>query len=437
MTTSNFFTAFYSALADARTYYELQKEMNVKTLESVYLNLFNGKTDFQAVVLSVLPNSDNTQTKEQSIRVRPLDIHNLILPEPCTVKCPGARKALISLHPVAYSAQVPTSISSDDDGSAKISPMSIRTGDVVTCRFSDGPANNGKMRGLTFEPMTRGSLPQSNMNLRCLREVSVLGSAAMFGGGGYEPVPIKVSTGKISNGKKMPGGLNIGWSLLKRIGNIGILSIVLEDIAGHESGKAGYDAYNRGACSDCGSLGTEVFRNTYAGKSLSELTIDQVINQVQKGNKLNGKSAFAVGKYQMVPRTLREAIQNIKGVDTNELFGKNQQEALGAYLVLMKRPTLGKYLLGTRGITSGEAQTAMSQEWAGIRIIEATTRPKSRRWLKRVLKPGESYYSGVGSNPANIKIKSAEKTAKAIEKARQMIDQNLEAQKIIEEIMRG
>ena len=44
MTTSNFFTAFYSALADAQTYYELQKEMNVRSLENVYLNLFTSNT---------------------------------------------------------------------------------------------------------------------------------------------------------------------------------------------------------------------------------------------------------------------------------------------------------------------------------------------------------------------------------------------------------
>ena len=189
MTTSNFFTAFYSALADARTYYELQKEMNVRSLENVYLNLFSNKTNFQAVVLSVNPGSTNSQTAEQSVRVRPLDLHNYILPEPCTVKSRAARKALISLHPVAYSAQVPTSIKADEDGSAKISPMSIRPGDIVICRFSDGPGNNGKMRGLTFEPMTRGSLPQSNMDLKCLRGIGPQGAAAMFGGGGYGPVP--------------------------------------------------------------------------------------------------------------------------------------------------------------------------------------------------------------------------------------------------------
>ena len=36
--------------------------------------------------------------------------------------------------------------------------------------------------------MTRGSLPRSNMNLRCLTSIATQGAAAMFGGGGYEPV---------------------------------------------------------------------------------------------------------------------------------------------------------------------------------------------------------------------------------------------------------
>ena len=226
MAISNFFTAFYSALADAKTYYELQKEMNVRSLENVYLNLFTSKTDFTAVVLAVNPGSTNSMTQEQSIRVRPLDLHDYILPEPCSINSRGARKALIALHPVAYSAQTPTSIGTADDGSAKISPMSIRPGDLVTCKFNEGPGNNGKMRGLYFESMTRGSLPKSNMDLKCLRSLDTSGAVAMFSSGGYvsQGAPLtgnyngiagnhKIENGKLN--KNILGKTRLGVELIK------------------------------------------------------------------------------------------------------------------------------------------------------------------------------------------------------------------------------
>tara|TARA_R110002096_G_scaffold435421_1_gene660694 strand:+ start:576 stop:1646 length:1071 start_codon:yes stop_codon:yes gene_type:complete len=190
MAISNFFTAFYSALSDPAAYYSFQKEMNTKAVEDLYLNTFKGKFSFEAVVLAVLPQSVDSTTAQQSIRVRPLELHDLFLPEPCNKFfdfVPGAREAIISMHPVAYSKEAPTRLTVNN-GESKILGMSIRPGDIVKCYFVVGPSDQGKLRGLTFEPMTRGSLPRSNMNLRCLTSIATQGAAAMFGGGGYEPV---------------------------------------------------------------------------------------------------------------------------------------------------------------------------------------------------------------------------------------------------------
>ena len=184
---SNFFTAFYSALGDPKAFYEFQKEMNVKSLEDVYLNSFYGRSSFRAVVLSVNPGSVDSTSAQQAVRVRPLDIHDFILPEPCDVniKTDGQRKSLISLHPVAYSVEAPTKLI-NNDGEAKIQAMSIRVGDLVTCTFREGPASSGKMRGLSFEPMSRGQTPRTNMKLTCLQQVGIQGAKEMFDGGGYE-----------------------------------------------------------------------------------------------------------------------------------------------------------------------------------------------------------------------------------------------------------
>ena len=189
MAISNFFTAFYSALSDPAAYYSFQKEMNTKAVEDLYLNTFKGKASFEAVVLAVLPQSVDSTTAQQSIRLRPLSLHDLFLPEPCNKLfdfVPGAREAIISMHPVAYSKQAPTRLTVNE-GESKILGMSIRPGDIVKCYFTDGPSDQGRLRGLTFEPMTRGSLPRSNMNLKCLRAVGTEGLASLFNSGGYSP----------------------------------------------------------------------------------------------------------------------------------------------------------------------------------------------------------------------------------------------------------
>ena len=111
--------------------------MNTKAVEDLYLNTFKGKFSFEAVVLAVLPQSVDSTTAQQSIRVRPLELHDLFLPEPCNKFfdfVPGAREAIISMHPVAYSKEAPTRLTVNN-GESKILGMSIRPGDIVKCYF--------------------------------------------------------------------------------------------------------------------------------------------------------------------------------------------------------------------------------------------------------------------------------------------------------------
>ena len=88
----NFFTSFYNALSDSGAYYSFQKEMNLKAVEQVFFNSFSGKTSFRAVVLpqdigsSDALNSVGTSVNTKAIRIRPLNVHNFILPEPCEEK---------------------------------------------------------------------------------------------------------------------------------------------------------------------------------------------------------------------------------------------------------------------------------------------------------------------------------------------------------------
>ena len=433
---SNLFTSLFNALSDPKSYYALQKEMNLKAVAETFFNSLAGKTTFDAVILPEDVGSIKTFDGTKAVRVRPIGIYDMIIPEPCVFKNPATIKRILALHPIAY----PDSDVARSGGGIQTPeplPFSLR---VVECFYRTGPQENGKLRGLTYRTKTTNSGGRG-INLSCLEsEMAAMGEgAAAFDAGGHSPL-VLATGGKISNGKNIAGGLNINWKLLKKIGQANLLGPVLQDIASHESGLAGYDAYNRGACRDCGPLASGQFESIF-GNKLSKLTIEQVIGQVQKGNRLNGKSAFAVGKYQMIPYTLRTAVETIQGLDTSEVFGKEQQEGLAAYLVLMKRPTLGKYLLGSKDITPAAAQTSMAREWAGIRLVESANRPRKKNkkgevvWEQRNLKPGESYYSGVGSNPFDVKITSAKATSAAIEKTRISIDKSPEFQEIINQIL--
>ena len=433
---SNLFTSLFNALSDPKSYYALQKEMNLRAVAQTFFNSLAGKTTFDAVVLPEDIGSVKTFDGTRAVRVRPIGIYDMIIPEPCIFKDPATIKRILALHPIAY----PDSDSSSNGGGLQTPESPPFSARVVECFYRTGPQENGKLRGLTYRTKKTTSGGRG-INLSCLEsEMEAMGEgAAAFDAGGHSPL-VLAAGGKISNGKNIAGGLNINWKLLKKIGQANLLGPVLQDIASHESPLGGYDAYNRGSCDECAPLASGQFEEIF-GNKLSELTIEQVIEQVQKGGRLKGRSAFAVGKYQMIPPTLREAVKTIEGLDTSEVFGKEQQEGLAAYLVLMKQPILGKYLLGSKTITPAAAQTAMATEWAGIRLVESANRPRKKNkkgevvWEQRSLKPGESYYSGVGRNPFDVRITSAKATSAAIEKTRISIDKSPEFQEIINQIL--
>lgn len=162
----NFFTAFYNALSDPASYLSFQKEMNMKAVEQVFFNTFGGKTTFQAVVLPQdvgIPDALNSHSSNvKAIRIRPLGIYDLIIPEPCSFSDVKDRKRILAMHPVAYPEQsFPVAGGNDQEA------VPVATGMVVTCRFSDGP-QGGRLRGLVY---TKSNLYTSKLNLSCFGDI--------------------------------------------------------------------------------------------------------------------------------------------------------------------------------------------------------------------------------------------------------------------------
>lgn len=144
---SNFFTAFHRALQDDLSYFSFQKEMNLKAVEQVFFNSLAGKGTFDAVVLPESLNQTNYLPNSKVLRVRPLGIHDFIIPEPCAYAgCHEKVLKIIHLHPVAYpDSNIPLL-----PGSQEKADTSFAAGEVVECFFLDGPQNTGNLRGLRY-----------------------------------------------------------------------------------------------------------------------------------------------------------------------------------------------------------------------------------------------------------------------------------------------
>lgn len=111
------------------------------------------------------------------------------------------------------------------------------------------------------------------------------------------------------------------------------------------------------------------------------MTLNQIVA------RQNAKELFAVGKYQIIPKTLKEAMEKMK-LSGNEKFDEKLQERIfNEFLAGSKRPALAAYRSGK----SNDIDAAMldaSKEWAGL------PNPKT----------GKSYYDGDGRNHANVSL---------------------------------
>lgn len=112
--------------------------------------------------------------------------------------------------------------------------------------------------------------------------------------------------------------------------DFGDLSALKKEIS---SGEGGYGSFNKGRAGDSGN--SKEF-------DLQNMTVAEVMEAQRT------KGLFAVGKYQFIPNTLREAVKNTPGIDVNAKFNSETQEKLFPYLISSKkgRPNVDAYLQG-------------------------------------------------------------------------------------------
>lgn len=162
-----------------------------------------------------------------------------------------------------------------------------------------------------------------------------------------------------------------------------------------ESGRKSYDNYNRGTYLD--GNGRERIRGADSAIDFSSMTVGEVMD-LQALPRGDTNRLFAVGRYQVIPDTMRGAVETM-GISRDEPFSDALQDRIFSdYLITNKRSAIAAYITGEPGADLADAQLALAKEWASI------ANPAT----------GRGYYGG--ANHASI---SAQETADALNAMRQ------------------
>ena len=161
------------------------------------------------------------------------------------------------------------------------------------------------------------------------------------------------------------------------------------------SGEGGLDSVNYGTTGSASTGKKEL------GKSLTEMTIDEVHAQQHP----NGIGLGAVGKYQIIPTTMKGFIRYLRaqGIDTSKRkFDASIQNMYGQYSITQKRAKVGRFLKGDTGVSLDTAQLELAAEYASVGVpYDMKKGSYNGKYPVRDIKKGESLYSGIGGNRAS------------------------------------
>ena len=157
-------------------------------------------------------------------------------------------------------------------------------------------------------------------------------------------------------------------------------------------GEGGIDSYNTGTA------------GSQAGykppKPISQMTVGNIMDDQASG------SLFAVGKYQIVPETMKGFIKAMN-ISRDQIFDEETQDKFGTYFINVKRPVVGQYLRG-EGPSLEDALIATAAEFASVGVPKDMKKGEFATFApdlggpvpSRDIKAGESLYTGYGGNAA-------------------------------------
>jgi hypothetical protein len=233
---------------------------------------------------------------------------------------------------------------------------------------------------------------------------------------GQSNVQTTAGTGGISNQVGStpinPAGTNVSATVLKKE---------------QEKAKEKLETEICKKCATCPPPKATVATIQPTNKKLSQLTISEVLSVQKPAGKV-----LAVGKYQAIPVTFKAWIAAQK-IPTDTVFDSAAQEKLGDWLIVGKRPKVGRFVNGDTSITIEDAQLELAKEFASIPVPYRVTRPAgaaSKSDPGAVIEAGQSYYYGIAGN------KSTASSAK-YQEALRIAKQNKSLQSLKEFIAKG
>lgn len=234
------------------------------------------------------------------------------------------------------------------------------------------------------------------------------------------------------------------WSELDKY--LAPLSELLEFIASHEGN---YESLNRGSSSDSNQLIAN-YINPYDGLLMVETKISTLRKYYRGGrgftrgsvvppgewvdrvsmtpdpralaNPRLGPGFLALGKYQIIYKTMASIYTEITGIPDTALYNELNQDKLAATLIIsgFKRRNLSDYLLG-KSNNATEAAQDMALEWASIPIQYSRTRTVDGKPV--TCKRGESAYCG--DSAGNASAGAADNVLRKVVAARASIQEML------------
>ena len=154
-------------------------------------------------------------------------------------------------------------------------------------------------------------------------------------------------------------------------------------------GEGGLNSVNQGTAGDTPGGSQALF-----GKDLTDMTVDEIMSAQNAGK------VFAVGKYQIIPKTMKGFVAS-GSVDGSDKFNNATQDKFKDYVINVKRPSVGKYLRGEG--SAKEAGQALAREFASVGL----------QYAENGNARGQSRYAGDSAgNAASI---SPEEIIKALE----------------------
>ena len=168
--------------------------------------------------------------------------------------------------------------------------------------------------------------------------------------------------------------------------------------SGRSFGKNEYNAYNKGTAGN---------KMIPADKPIdfSKMTISEYLRRgslsIEDPDRL-----FAVGRYQIIPKTMKVLIKALKIDPNTTTLTPDVQDMLfarGLTTSVQGRGAVDDYIKGKPGVTRDAAILALAMEFASVGVpYDIPAKSLFKNKLPNIdLKKGQSFYSGIGGNKAH------------------------------------